>query len=450
MNVSIVRACELTSHPDLHPEVLKACALPHGFPYLIVEETGEIVDCYFEYLIDKHGSRYVGNSATASADDLKDWTLHLQAKEIGNVLDAVIPDIEEYRDLMGRLISPKTHEPYRKRTVLRRVGTAIDFYKFARRKGWIDWDFPQKSILRIPPRQDFLAHVPKATAGTSHGLFRGWQTSPDEEVRALLPQQYRMIARQLGPLPPTGGADMESDYSTDGRSVRDRLWAELCVHPGMRPSEPLALSRFQILALSAGELTNELGVQSLRIVGKGGKHRTVQIPNFLVKGLLWYIEEEREDVVKLAREKGNLRAHEDPAQLFLNGVTARHNVGRPLQYGTLRDAFARAVHSASRLHPDAGLLRSRSRIDPITRNVRVDTAGGFTPHCLRHTYAVVTYFAERAAGNPEPWKVLQVRLGHASVQTTMDIYLRVTGEYEAQVSDRVLSHLSSMFYGPSE
>jgi len=45
-------------------------------------------------------------------------------------------------------------------------------------------------------------------------------------------------------------------------------------------------------------------------------------------------------------------------------------------------------------------------------------------HDLRHTYAVLTYHAEVMNGNVEPWKKIQAQLGHKSLQTTIDTYLR--------------------------
>jgi hypothetical protein len=36
---------------------------------------------------------------------------------------------------------------------------------------------------------------------------------------------------------------------------------------------------------------------------------------------------------------------------------------------------------------------------------------------------VLTYHAEKAQGNPEPWKIVQIKLGHNSLKITMDTYL---------------------------
>ena len=44
-------------------------------------------------------------------------------------------------------------------------------------------------------------------------------------------------------------------------------------------------------------------------------------------------------------------------------------------------------------------------------------------HDLRHTAAVLIYYAESATGNPEPWKKVQTPLGHKNLQTTIDTYL---------------------------
>lgn len=52
--------------------------------------------------------------------------------------------------------------------------------------------------------------------------------------------------------------------------------------------------------------------------------------------------------------------------------------------------------------------------------------------------------AEKQSGNSEPWKNLQVRLGHASMETTINTYLRVTSEFEARLSDRAAGLLTEM------
>ena len=48
--------------------------------------------------------------------------------------------------------------------------------------------------------------------------------------------------------------------------------------------------------------------------------------------------------------------------------------------------------------------------------------GGFTPHHLRHTFA--TELIRRGTD----WHVLQLLLGHASAQTTLNIYGHLTAE----------------------
>lgn len=69
----------------------------------------------------------------------------------------------------------------------------------------------------------------------------------------------------------------------------------------------------------------------------------------------------------------------------------------------------------------------------LTPSLYVEQVPAFSPHCLRHTYTVWSYLAEKQSGNSEPWKNLQVRLGHSSLETTINTYLRVASEFEAQL-----------------
>jgi integrase len=56
-------------------------------------------------------------------------------------------------------------------------------------------------------------------------------------------------------------------------------------------------------------------------------------------------------------------------------------------------------------------------------------------HDLRHTHATLLL----ADGLPA--KVVQERLGHTSISTTLDLYGHVTAELEQQAADRIASIL---------
>ena len=51
------------------------------------------------------------------------------------------------------------------------------------------------------------------------------------------------------------------------------------------------------------------------------------------------------------------------------------------------------------------------------------TTAAHSFHDLRHNCAVLTYHAQKEIGNSEPWKIVQIKLGHKSVKVTQVVYL---------------------------
>ena len=68
-----------------------------------------------------------------------------------------------------------------------------------------------------------------------------------------------------------------------------------------------------------------------------------------------------------------------------------------------------------------------------------------TFHDARHTFAAWMYHAERAGGNAEPWKIVQARLGHRQLATTLNTYLRVVDDYRTEVNLNVYRFLREKF-----
>ncbi|GAA0429874.1 hypothetical protein GCM10009094_38110 [Massilia aurea] len=73
---------------------------------------------------------------------------------------------------------------------------------------------------------------------------------------------------------------------------------------------------------------------------------------------------------------------------------------------------------------ELGLVDTVKKKDPMTNEVFLDKVPKHSIHDLRHSYAVLTYHAERLNGNPEPWKKIQAQLGHENLKTTIGTYLR--------------------------
>jgi len=151
--------------------------------------------------------------------------------------------------------------------------------------------------------------------------------------------------------------------------LRDRALLELLYGTGARISEAVGLD------------TGDVGAPTLRLAGKGGKHRIVPVGSYAAQALEAYLVRGRPALAAAAR-----RASASPA-VFLNARGGR--LSRQGAWGVLKATADRA-----------GLA-------------------GVSPHTLRHSFA--THLLDGGADV----RVVQELLGHASVTTTQ-VYTLVT------------------------
>ena len=151
--------------------------------------------------------------------------------------------------------------------------------------------------------------------------------------------------------------------------LRDRALLELLYGTGARISEAIGLD------------VDDLGKATLRLAGKGGKHRVVPVGSYAAAALDSYLVRARPVLAARAR-----RTSASPA-VFLNARGGR--LTRQGAWGVLQAAAERA-----------GLT-------------------GVSPHTLRHSFA--THLLDGGADV----RVVQELLGHASVTTTQ-VYTLVT------------------------
>lgn len=422
MNTFIQRATAIqTEHAAIN------YCLPDNFPYLVSIETGKIIECVLFFLCDTCLQRnvYVGNTAVAFANDIKDWWDFLQHFSV-DWKDADIEHVKKYRDAMFCTISPHTHKPYSRSTIKRRVGTVISFYRWAKVNNLVSEDVDvlvAKRIMRTLD-SDLLAHIPNKQDSLVSDVIPRSNRAPDECIRPFSPSDYRRVAVELGPLP--------SEIGVSGKISRDRLAAEIALNTGMRVSEVASLTIWHILDLRP-DREMPLGATSLFISNtKGGRSRRVLMPNWLIDELLLYIDGERKSTIVVGR-RWWLKGKVEPRALFLNNKSAAHNSGKAIKKKSLQDAFHNAVMRAK--------LVSRSfRRDPISSTDYVVSIADHSFHDLRHSYAVWTYHARLLAGDAQPWKFIQTMLGHAYMSTTINTYLRVVDIFESVVSDRMMSY----------
>ena len=246
-------------------------------------------------------------------------------------------------------------------------------------------------------------------------------------MHPLSSNEWALVSRTLGPLP--------SEQETDGRPSRDRLAAETSLWTGLRVDEIAGLTINQILDLKPDPMEPHAALRLRVVRTKGLRPRSVLIPAHLVLELKRYIDGERAECTAVGRRHG---FHANPESLFVNGTASRHDAGKPIRTETLSRAFTAAVRTA-------GLTHSVTKTDPESGALYQSAEAAHTFHDARHTFAAWLYHAERAGGNAEPWKIVQARLGHRQLATTLNTYLRVVDDYRTEVNLSVYKFLREKF-----
>lgn len=138
---------------------------------------------------------------------------------------------------------------------------------------------------------------------------------------------------------------------------------------------------------------------TMRVTGKGAKTRTVFVPRPAMEALQTYLAQ---------RGLGGLESAPPDAPLLASTLDAMAPIGYQALYLSVRRWFAKAV--------SASPLSSRERAELV----------GASTHWLRHT------FGTTAVAREVPYDVIQQQMGHASVNTTMNIYARAPLKRRAQ------------------
>ncbi len=353
--------------------------IPTNFPILLTDEM-RIVEPAFAYLLDQAELHaHSAETVRTYGEHLYDWFDSLEQSGLDwcGVDEATIA---AYRNRMLEAPSPHTGRPYARSTINDRVRSVCRFYAWAHRRRMIDelpFSFRDAPPVR-PKAMGFLAHAAGKLSPINTLSITEYETLP----RPLRVSDLHRLR-----------AALEMPY---------RLMAEWAVTTGMRRMELCALRMKQIPRGEGLRLDGDPLVGLALTVAKGGRRRTVYPPLRLIDRTNWYIGEDRAALV--GRLRRSHPEYQPPAELFLN----RH--GRPITRARLSAAFAEAFAAA-------GLTG--------------------TAHWLRHTFAMIMLvrLQVEAIRKPEinPLKVLQVLLGHASIQTTA-IYLRCVELHAEEVA----------------
>jgi integrase len=432
---------------------LSKFALPEGFPFLVIEsdENVEIQEHVLLYLHEKFvrgkGRRgWKKNTAEAYAYDLRDWFAFLEVCEdesdengkVGKAWDAATEDnYIDYREALQDAVSPHTRQHLSHSTIRRRQSTVENFYKVAQNRDWYVGTFLKSSGFKKgrirPADRDAMVHLRAGRDTTREASPYAEELGETGVVRPLSTAEWREVQCELGPLP--------SEPEENLRPSRGRLTCELSLTTGLRVDEVASLTMRHILKLNtdyllSSEEDREHGYLKLYITKtKRLKPRNVLVPCYLIPELIHYTDGERKAAVSAGKAYSakHGKKYKEPDSLFVNHAHPLQHAGNAIQPASLSHAFRQACKAA-------GVMKTVQEIHVVEDDEGNDTevsvlrrAAAHCYHDLRHTFAVTMYFNEVDNRNPEPWLLIKELLGHTSVETTRDFYLKtVTVEEKAR------------------
>jgi len=299
---------------------------------------------YLDHLAVERG--LAAHTLAAYRRDLARYQAAMSDRGRAHIGDVTVPDVAAY--LAGLRQGGDGHPPLAASSAARAMAAVRGLHAFATAEGLADADPASQLPPPVPARR-----LPRAI-----GIA---------EVERLLAAAALGGAAAPGGAAPAGAA--LGGAAGGPLQLRDRALLELLYGTGARISEAVGLD------------VDDVGAPTLRLAGKGGKHRIVPVGSYAAQALDAYLVRGRPALAAATR-----RGSASPA-LFLNARGGR--LSRQGAWGVLKAAADRA-----------GLT-------------------GVSPHTLRHSFA--THLLDGGADV----RVVQELLGHASVTTTQ-VYTLVT------------------------
>lgn len=374
---------------------------PNGTPALFSRRTGRVLEAPSQFLRDcfvRSGKARASATWRAAAYAIAAWWDFLESRDLEWSV-ASRDDLIAFRDFYLSTISPKTGVVYSANTVAYRMSIVGSFYVYHGTKGAYVGSI--LNVMTDESRPIFvessLDHHRARRARPSIQLDSRIvpRSNGESRVTPYSKEDWQALTSALGRLP---------SQCADGEEARDRLIVEITLAMGLRVGEVAGLSVYPFAQITD---QHEHVMHRFEVTGKGRRKRMVSCPGRIVNEVNLYIARER----MAAREVANSREH---GTLFVTGIGSPRP-GRPLSIRRLEE-----IHAAACLR--AGLKRCRDgtgfRASAATEHPR------YRFHDLRHTFAVWMYSVLKMQGDPEPWKEIQAQLGHRSLQTTLDTYLR--------------------------
>lgn len=377
----------------------------------------EIGTSYLTECVVQSGRRRSSGTWKHHAESLKTWLTFLEEVLAINWDAAREVDLIRWRDIYIYAINPRSGTTYSTNTIRNRMLVVAEFYDYARSLGLYHGDIAGVGNGRHRDAlidQDMLAHIrsgERLKGGARRNLLP--KARQDDTIRILRLSEVKVLLNSLGPRP------VDRNLEVDGPG-RDRLIVEIALFTGLRRSEIAGLNIRPFQAINADNFS-DAEVHPISILGKGAKRRGVFFPTWLVRDIQAYIETDRARSIK-TREKREQRRSNETA-LLLGEEKHSSRAGFPLS----EQSIALRVHDAMKY---AGLNREKNFIDVSTGAIETKKTVAASTHSLRHTFACFTYTQRKIAGDPHPWSYLHHQMGHKSVQTTMDIYLKYVSVFD--------------------
>lgn len=336
-----------------------------------------------EQWLEAHRTLWSPNTVRGYATALAQWWSFLEARsETGGWDQVGVPAVAGFvswlrngRTVEHSLVTPD--DPPSAETLAARLAALLSFY------GWQHQVFEvpvAPRLLRGTPRRaparGLLAHLEARATPRPSSLVRVRRRHRDRSP-VLLPTEIQAILD--GCATPTDGGEWAGN-------LRDRLLFALLAETGMRLGEALGL-RISDFVMGRGDTAY------VEIVPRADNPNGAR--------------------VKMMRPR-RVYVGADLERLFADYLT--HLAGRAADCGVALDAGWPLLVNLTR-PPLLGALREGTVRDKTTA-LRAKSVGppGWTPHWFRHTHATALLLA----GTPD-W-VVSRRMGHAHVQTTLDLY----------------------------
>ncbi|WP_326545297.1 tyrosine-type recombinase/integrase [Mycolicibacterium sp. ND9-15] len=373
--------------------------------WTVLDEDFATVDPVEEW-IEAHRPLWSPNTVRGYATSLAQWWTFLEQRgQTDSWSDVGVPAFTAFLSWQrnGRTVEHRLAESDQApsaATLEVRFAALISFYRWHdAMSGVVVAGRLLRGTPRRRPARGLLAHLDARSVPAASSLVRPRRDRRRDRTPLLLPEQIQAIL--------DGCAVFDAESGSWRGNLRDRFVFALLAETGMRLGEALGL-RIGEFVLGRGETA------FVRIVPRADNPNGARVKMMRPRRIYVGADLERlfadylTDIACRAADSGI--AVTDTSPLLVN-------VSRPPLLAALRETTVREK---------AATLRRRCIGPP-----------GWTPHWFRHTHATALLLA----GTPE-W-VVSRRLGHAHVQTTLDLYGWVRDDEALRAAANWASYASS-------